>query len=384
MPLHAIIDRAALRANLRALRAAAPHSRLMAVVKANAYGHGIVPALEALDEADGFAVARIEEAVSLDEKRLTDRPILLLEGVTDKTALQEALHRGFDLVVHNFEQLQWFADESIIKSLIMRGDRKDQSSQRDIHLWLKFDTGMNRLGFPTSQISQVLSQIRYLRAHWAGTAAMSLRMRLMSHFASADEPSRHENARQEADFALLRARWEAELGPIEASLCNSAALLTRAAAQYHWVRPGISLYGVSPFADTRAEELGLQPVMTLKTEVIALRELATGECVGYGATWRALRPSRIAILAAGYADGLPRHLPSGAPVLVDGQRAGVVGRVSMDMLAADVTDIPSAGVGSPAVLWGRGLAVEDVAAAAGTIAYELLCAVNARVPVKIL
>lgn len=382
MPLQAIIDRAALRSNLHTLRQSAPYARIMAVVKANAYGHGIVPAVEALAEADGFAVARLEEAIALDDHALTKRPILLLEGVASQDALREALHRGFHLVVHHFEQLQWLADDAMPALLAGRQGRA-RAEICSLNLWLKFDTGMNRLGFPTSEVLRVIEAVKRLRAQWSGYG-VSLSLCLMSHFACADEPSRIENATQEADFALLRTRWHNEYEPIEASFCNSAALLTRPAAQFHWARPGISLYGVSPFADRSAEALGLQPVMTLHTEVIAMRALQVGERVGYGATWQAQRPSRIAILAAGYADGLPRHLPSGAPVLVAGERAVVAGRVSMDMLAVDVTDIPAAGLGSAAVLWGRGLPVEEVATAAGTIAYELLCALNARVPVKIL
>lgn len=366
MPLHALIDRAALRANLQALRSAAPKSKLMAVVKANAYGHGIKPALEALAEADGFAVARLEEAIVIDDQSLTDQRLLLLEGVTSREATQEALQRGFDLVVHNFEQLQWLAG-SLCQS----------------DLWIKFDTGMNRLGFAEADFERVVTDLRRLRADWP-VSGRCPQLRMMSHFACADEPTREENLAQEQRFSGLKARWEAEFGPVESSFCNSAALLSRPSWHGDWVRPGISLYGVSPFEGVSAEALGLQPVMTLETEVIALRSLKVGESVGYGATWRASRPSKIAILAAGYADGLPRHLPSGAPVLVDGKRASVTGRVSMDMLAVDVSDIPQVRVGSSATLWGKGLPVEEVATAAGTIAYELLCALNQRVPVKVL
>lgn len=366
MPLHALIDRAALRANLQALRSAAPKSKFMAVVKANAYGHGIRPALEALAEADGFAVARLEEAIVIADQSLTNRPLLLLEGVTSREATQEALQRGFNLVVHNFEQMEWLAHCPCPSDL-----------------WFKFDTGMNRLGFAEADFERLVTALRRLRARSQGLSGRSPTWRLMSHFACADEPTRDENAAQERRFSKLKAQWEAEFGPVEASFCNSAALLSRPAMHGDWVRPGISLYGVSPFEGVSAEALGLQPVMTLASEVITLRSLQAGESVGYGATWRASRPSKIAILAAGYADGLPRHLPSGAPVLVAGVRASIAGRVSMDMLAVDVTDIPQVQVGSRAVLWGKGLPVEQVAAAAGTIAYELLCALNQRVPVTV-
>jgi alanine racemase len=207
----------------------------------------------------------------------------------------------------------------------------------------------------------------------------------MTHLARADETDAAPTAAQTARFDALVAEWTATAGaPPVTSIGNSAGTLRGSAAQGatqgDWIRPGIALYGASPLADRSALELGLAPVMTLETVVIALREVPVGEGVGYGATWRATRPSRIAILAAGYADGVPRHLPSGAPVLIGGQRAPLAGRVSMDMVAVDVTDLPSVAVGERAVLWGEGLPADEVAARAGTIAYELFCRVAPRVP----
>jgi alanine racemase len=210
-------------------------------------------------------------------------------------------------------------------------------------------------------------------------------LRLMTHLARADETDAAPTAAQTARFDALVAEWTATAGaPPVTSIGNSAGTLRGSAAQGatqgDWIRPGIALYGASPLADRSAAALGLSPVMTLETAVIALRDVPPGEGVGYGATWRAKRPSRIAILAAGYADGVPRHLPSGAPVLIGSRRAPLAGRVSMDMIAVDVTDLPSVAVGERAVLWGEGLPVDEVAARAGTIAYELFCRVAPRVP----
>lgn len=373
MSLQALIDTAALKHNFEILRDQAPQSRVMAVVKANAYGHGVATVVKALGMADGFAVARLEEAIALDDLSLTSKPILLLEGVTDRSALREALERGFELVVHEVEQLQCLTELAAEKPW-----------PRPLTLWVKFDSGMNRLGFRVAEAANIETQLLQLRARWVATQGTSLTCRLMSHFACADEPQRAENTVAEQQFAQVYASWQSAFGPTEASFCNSAALFSRPQSQFAWVRPGISLYGVSPFAEQSAQSLGLLPVMTLQTTVIALRSLAAGETVGYGAMWRATRPSRVAILAGGYADGLPRHLPSGAPVWVAGHRASVVGRISMDMLAVDVTDIAEVALGSPAVFWGQGLPVEEVAMAAGTIAYELLCALNPRVPVKVI
>jgi alanine racemase len=377
MSLQALIDTAALKHNFETLRARAPQSRVMAVVKANAYGHGVATVVKALAMADGFAVARLEEAITLDDLSLTSKPILLLEGVADRSALREALERGFELAIHQVEQLQWLSELAAEKSW-----------PQPLTLWLKFDSGMNRLGFRSAEAAKIETQVLRLQARWATTQGASLgasiTCRLMSHFACADEPERSENTDAEQQFAQVYAHWQDVFGPTEASFCNSAALLSRPQSQFAWVRPGISLYGISPFAEQSAKSLGLRPVMTLEAKVIALRSLAAGETVGYGATWRATRSSRVAILSGGYADGLPRHLPSGAPVWVAGHRASIVGRISMDMLAVDVTDIAEVALGSPAVFWGQHLPAEEVATAAGTIAYELLCALNARVPIKVI
>ena len=353
--IRARIDPQALRANLRTLRALAPRSRLMAVVKANAYGHGLVATALALAEASAFAVARLEEAMALRAAGLA-QPIVLLEGVLNAEQLSEAAQLQLDLVVHEPGQLAMLE--------AYRGSRR-------FALWLKVDTGMNRLGFRPAEF----------RAAWERLQALQpapLALRVMTHLAAADETDGEMTRAQLARLRPLVQGLTAEL-----SIANSAALLSLADTHAHWVRPGLALYGVSPFAGQTGGQLGLVPAMTLESRVIAVREVAVGERVGYGGVWRAARASRIAIVAAGYGDGLLRSLPSGAPVLVAGGRAPLVGRVSMDMIAVDVTGLPPVQVGDRAELWGANLPVEEVAAAAQTIPYELLCAVSQRVPLEL-
>jgi alanine racemase len=347
--IRALIDLAALRHNVGMLRARAPQALIAAVVKANAYGHGLVAAARALP-ADAFAVARIEEGVALREAGITRR-ILLLEGVSDAAALLQARSPQllFDLVVHEPGQLALLAAQGAA----------------ELTLWLKIDTGMNRLGFRPAEVPAVLERIGALNPRG---------LHVMTHLACADEAGSPMTAAQ------LRTFDEATAGLSHPrSIAASAALLGGLPAG-DWVRPGLALYGVSPLPGRAAADFGLKAVMTLETCVIAVREVPRGQTVGYGATWRAARDSRIAIIAAGYADGLPRNLPGGTPVLIQGRRAGLAGRISMDMSAVDVSDLPPVPVGARAVLWGEGLPVEEIARHAGTIPYELLCAVSPRVP----
>jgi len=352
--IRARINGGALRSNLQRLRGLAPASKLMAVVKANAYGHGLVGAALALSDADAFGVARIDEAIALRAAGIR-KPIVLLEGVFNAAQMAEAAHRQLELVVHEAAQL------SLLEA--WRGEHP-------FTLWLKVDTGMNRLGFRGADLPAAWQRVTALRPRPAA-------LRLMTHLSSADEPDGSVTRQQLQRFAPL-----AQGLGVPLSVANSAAIFATPESHCDWIRPGLVLYGVSPFADRSGAALGLQPAMTLETTVIAVRQVAAGERVGYGGAWRAGRASRVAILAAGYGDGLLRSLPNGAPVLINGQRAPLAGRVSMDMIAVDVTDLPPVMVGDTAELWGPGLAVEAVAAAAGTIPYELLCAVSQRVPLE--
>lgn len=353
--IHARIDREALRGNLQRLRACAGGARVLAVVKANAYGHGLVAAALALPSADGFAVARLEEAIALRGAGISQR-IVLLEGVFSAEQLAEAVRWDLDLVVHQELQIALLEQQ--------RGEPRRR-------LWLKVDTGMNRLGFRPEQFAQAWQRLSSLK-HGIQE------LRVLTHLAGADEEDGRFTAEQLARLRPLIAGL-----PVELSIANSAALLAQPETHAHWVRPGLALYGVSPFPTRRGADFGLRPVMTLQSTVIAVREVHAGERVGYGGTWCARRLSRLAIIAAGYGDGLLRSLGDGAAVLIGGRRAPLAGRVSMDMIAADVTDLPAARVGDAVELWGAALPVEEVAAAAGTIPYELLCAVSQRVPIEL-
>jgi alanine racemase len=349
----ATVDTAALHHNLGVVRRLAPGARVMAVIKANAYGHGLVGTGRALRDADAFAVARIEEAVALREAGL-ENPVVLLEGVLDAAQLPLAASLALELVVHSPEQLAMLESAQL---------------PRPIKAWLKLDTGMNRLGFPPAGARAAAGRL-------GACSLVAPGVRLMTHLACADE----RDARV-TDAQL--GRFTAALGdlPGERSIANSAGLLWRRDCHADWVRPGIMLYGVSPFADNTGDDLGLRPAMELMSTVIALRTVQRGERVGYGGVWRAREDSRIAIAAIGYGDGYTRHLGSGTPVLVRGRRAPLAGRVSMDMIAVDVTLIPETRVGDEVTLWGAGLPVEELARQAGTIPYELLCSVTQRVGV---
>ena len=350
--IRAVIDTRALRANLETIRTRAQGARVMAVVKANAYGHGLVPTALALPKADAFAVARLEEGIALREAGIA-QTIVLLEGVfASEQLLEAALHR-LEIVVHNEFQVRLLESFS--------------GSYRFV-VWLKIDTGMNRLGFRCEEFAAVLDRIRILQRP-------TREIRVLTHLARADERANASTAEQ------LRRFREATRGLyLPSSIGNSAGIFGWSDACGEWVRPGLALYGLSPFAHESAASLGLKPVMTLETSVITVRDVPAGECVGYGGAWSASRPSRIAILAGGYGDGMLRSVPSGTPVLILGRRAPLVGRVSMDMVAVDVTDLPEVGVGARCTFWGPGLPVEEIAACAGTISYELLCGVRQRVP----
>jgi len=352
----ATVDCGALRHNLQVVRQCAPNSRVMAVIKANAYGHGLVPVARALQSADKFAVARVDEGLTLRLAGI-DAPTVLLEGVFDREQLDAAAAANFELVVHTVEQIELL---------------RNAASGANFKVWLKLDTGMNRLGFKGAAFGA---------AHAALSALKSVRspINLFTHLASADDPELASTAQQLARFA------DATRGLAgERSIANSAGMLSFSEAQADWVRPGLLLYGVSPIAGAIGSDYGLQAVMTLHSHVIAIKDLAIDEHVGYGGAWRASRPTTLAVAAVGYGDGYPRSLSSGAPVLVNGERAPLAGRVSMDMIGIDVTDLSRAPrLGDPVVLWGEGLPVEEIAVWADTIPYELLCGISQRVAVTL-
>jgi alanine racemase len=350
----AIVDSGALRHNLGVVRRYAPRSKVMAVIKANAYGHGLVPTARALIGADAFGVARLAEGLALRDQGLGQR-IVLLEGVFSKDELDTVALHGFEIVVHSPQQIELLRD--------WRGVKQH-------HVWIKVDSGMNRLGF----------RIEDFPAAWQALnecPSVSAKPRLMTHLASADERDS-----QHTDAQVSRFRVLVEKLGVERSAANSAGLLAWPQAHMEWVRPGVMLYGVSPFADGVGAAFDLRAAMTLCTRLIAVRLVKPGERVGYGGSWVAGTASRIGIAAIGYGDGYPRQIGSGSPVLVAGQRCKIAGRVSMDMIAIDLANAQSAQVGDDVTLWGQGLPVEEMATCAATIPYELICGVSQRVTVE--
>ena len=353
-PIQARIDLSAMESNLQVARRATS-ARIMSVIKADGYGHGVMRAAEALAATDGYALLDIQDALRLRDAGFR-QTILLLEGFFAAQDLPVIAEHGLTTVIHSPWQIAML-------------DACPGAGTLDV--WLKVNSGMNRLGFAPQQVAQALEQLRRHRAVRDIT--------LMTHFANADEARGVEEP-----FALFNDVAAAHCMP--RSLANSAALLRYPATHADWVRPGIMLYGASPFAhesggEVSAQQLGLKPAMTLSSQIIATQQLRAGDEVGYGALFRAGHDMRIGIVACGYADGYPRHAPNGTPLLVDGQRTQTLGRVSMDMLYVDLSNFPQADVGSRVVLWGEGMPVEEVAQAAGTVSYELMCALTPRVPV---
>ncbi len=362
-PTQAIIDRAALRNNVAQVRANAPGRRIMAIIKANAYGHGLVRIAQMLSrpseeqhetKVDAFGVACLEEAERLRGVGI-QCPITLLEGVFEPSEYEDAARLGLTVVIHHLWQIA--ALESIRVSV-------------PLSVWLKVDTGMHRLGLPLADTRNAWDRLSVCRS-------VRPPIGLMTHFACADVRSSFMTAHQMASFRGVIAGLEGA-----SCLANSAAILGHPATHGQWVRPGLMLYGVSPFVDQSAASLGLHPVMQFSSRLIALRRVRAGETVGYGGAWVSPVDTMVGTVAVGYADGYPRHAPSGTPVLVNGQRAPLVGRVSMDMLCVDLKDQPNARIGDPVLLWGKDLPVEEIATAAGTIPYELLCHIAPRVAVQ--
>ena len=357
-PIQALIHPGALAHNLAQAKAQTPDARTWAVVKANAYGHGIERVFGALRGADGFALLDLDEAQTL--RALDWRgPILLLEGVFEPRDLELCSRLQLWHVVHTEQQIDWLARH------------KTQAPHR---VFLKMNSGMNRLGFRPAAFRSAYARL--------GALPQVDEISLMTHFSDADGP--RGVAQQVAAF---RAATQDLAG--ERSLSNSAAVLRHAGLASDWVRAGILLYGSAPdHPEHSAAHWGLQPAMTLRSQLNATQQLQAGDTVGYGSQFTAAGPLRIGVVACGYADGYPRHAGSGTPVLVDGVRCSTVGRVSMDMLAVDLSPVPAAQVGSTVTLWGHGprgsvLGIDAVAQAAGTIGYELMCALAQRVPVQV-
>jgi alanine racemase len=347
-PARVTVDLDALRHNLQRVRALAPGRRVMAIVKADAYGHGIERTARALSGADAFGVSCLEEAQRLRGAGVT-HPIVLLEGPFSGSELRDIAAFNLEVVVHSPAQLELL----------------EQTGARGLAgAWVKVDSGMHRLGFDPERVRDA-----WQRLQSGGTVAGPVR--LMTHLARAGTPGDPMTGEQLRRFAEICAGI-----PGERSVSNSAAILSFPESHADWVRPGLMLYGVSPLATGDGSGLGLLPAMTLSSELISVRRVRAGEPVGYGAAWTCPEDMPIGVVAAGYGDGFPRHARSGTPILVDGRRCAIIGFASMDMLTVDLRNAPGAAVGTRVELWGPGLPIEEIAAHSGTVAYELLCGVH--------
>ncbi len=346
----ALINLSSLRHNLSVAKKHTPEARQLAIIKANGYGHGIEEVAQALSAADAFGVACLEEALCLREAGIK-QPIVLLEGVMYADDLPLVREHHLQLVVHQIEQVEML----------------ENSPGVPIPVWLKVDTGMHRLGILPGEAPAIYQRL-------VEASAVASPVRLMTHLANADDRRDDTTMRQIYLFTPIASSLHTET-----SIANSAGILGWPASHSEWVRPGIMLYGVSPFLGSTAANHDLKPVMTLQSEVIAINKHQRGDHIGYGGTWRCPETMPVGVVAIGYGDGYPRHALSGTPILVNGKRTQVIGRVSMDMLCVDLRGCPGTHIGDPVVLWGEGLPVEEVAEKAATIAYELLCKITSRV-----
>jgi alanine racemase len=338
----------------------------MAVVKANAYGHGLIEVAHILDDVDALAVARVSEGVRLRNGGI-DLPIVVLEGCSEVAEVHEAIGHQLEIVVHDPVHLDFL----------------DSLTAHDvITVWLKLDTGMGRLGFAPAELMACRKRLDRI-------PAVRPDVRLMTHLACADDPDNPTTLEQVRRFGDGLGGFAGDV-----SVANSAGILlwpqTHEVSRdldytgQNWVRPGLALFGASPIIGKSAREMGLMPAMSFESRLIAVKTIKRGTAVGYGGDWRAERDTVVGVVAAGYGDGYPRHLKSGTPVLVNGRRVALIGRVSMDMINVDLTDVPVANVGDQVVLWGGHLPIEEIAARAETIPYELMCGLSQRVAHRII
>lgn len=349
-PIEAVINLANIRANFSQVARLTPDCRVLAVIKANAYGHGAVRVAKALDKADAFGVASVSEAINLRDAGIT-QPIVLLGGVFDPAELIDAEVHDLQIVIHSHPQLEWFlARKSAVR----------------LAVWLKMDIGMHRLGLRPQDFKTAWQRLN--------DSDRLQELVLMSHFSCADDRDHDVTNRELQVFN----KSVVDL-PGYQSMANSAALIRYPESRCNWVRPGIMLYGASPFADQALLDVALAPAMTLRSRLVSISELAAGESVGYGQRWQATASTRLGTVAVGYGDGYPRHAEDGTPVLVGGHCCRLAGRVSMDFITVDLSNAPNSVVGDEVVLWGDGLPVEQVAGLANTISYDLLTGVTQRV-----
>lgn len=348
------LDLDAVRHNLAQVKRYAPNNKIMAVIKANAYGHGMARVAHALDQADGLAVARVDEGVRL-RKAGVKQPITVLQGFVCPDELELVLQHDLDVVVHTPQQIAILQQYSVQSAVLS--------------VWLKMDTGMNRLGFKVSDFNTAYQQL-------LSCAIVKQPINLITHFANADDLLDDKTRRQIELFN------DAVQGyPGQRSIANSAGIIGWPNVISDWVRPGLMLYGCSPFPGKNGDDFGLKPVMSLHSRLIAVKNLVAGESVGYSGTWQCPVDTRLGVVSIGYGDGYHRRTQCGAPVLVNGQRVPLIGRVSMDMITVDLNNQPHAQPGDPVTLWGEGLPVEEIARHADTIPYTLLCGITQRVQI---
>ena len=355
-PTTITIDLSALRLNVQQIRRFSPHSSILAMVKSNAYGHGLERIALALSDVDALGVACIEEGMILRRAGIT-RPIVLMEGLFNASELPKAAEENFTLVIHHESQVAML--------------EKNKNSS-PLSIWLKVDTGMHRLGFEPSKIQKIYQRLE-------NCSAVKKPIGLMTHFAEADCLDSPTTLKQ---IELFELATKGLAGP--RSLANSAGIIAWPLTHREWIRPGIMLYGASPFRGHDGSDYNLQPVMSLSSELIAIHQVEQGACIGYGGTWTCPEAMRLGIVGIGYGDGYPWHAQNGTPMLVNGKRCPLVGRVAMDMIAVDLRTEPNAKIGDPVLLWGKGLPVEVVAEYSNTIPYELLTRITQRVHVVVL
>ena len=353
----AIIDLAALQHNLQIAQQSAANAKVMAVIKANAYGHGLVPIANALANADAFAVATLDEAIQLRRAGIR-KPITLLEGFTQQDELSVIAEQQLDVVIHHALQVTLL----------------ERHRGHAIAIWLKIDTGMHRLGFNPLEIAACYERLRQMQS-------VQQPIRWFTHLANADNRADQYTVNQ---LTLFQSTIQAAMKGVSVitSVANSAGILAWPDSHGDWVRPGIMLYGVSPFVDSTATSHKLKPVMTLHSALLAVNQRRKGDRIGYSGSYVCPDDMSVGVVAIGYGDGYPRHAKAGTPVLVNGQRVPLIGRVSMDMIMVDLRSQPQANIGDPVILWGQGLAIEEIAQYADTISYQLLCAVTTRVPLE--
>lgn len=354
-PTQIIIHLDALRYNLAQIKKRAPNARVLAMVKSNAYGHGVEHIAAALPDADALGVACIEEGMLLRRAGIKV-PIVLMEGLFTGDELSKASEEEFTLVIHHELQVQMLEKETI---------------KKPVSIWLKIDSGMHRLGFGPNETKEIHQRLNAL-------SSIKKPIGIMTHFAQSDS---HDPSPTRAQIAIFNQATADLQGP--KSMANSAGILAWPEAHLDWVRPGLILYGASPFKDKKGADLGLRPVMSLTSELIAIHRVAKGERVGYGGIWECPEDMLMGVVGIGYGDGYPQFANNGTPVLVKGKICPLAGKVSMDMLTVDLRNLPDAKVGDEVILWGEGLPVEKVAENNHTSAYELLTRITQRVHVKV-